>query len=622
MWWQKKWVIGALAAMATVFIFPDLLRVYEDYPTLGFEADNDGRIINVSNGVKSRLAGCGYIDISQTPFEDRMAIFGGLGGRQYVRPSLDKPIQFVCKHDNTQALDWREVAPQKPSNSPLLGRVVLLIQELIGLSFIYVATMAVWQRPSLATFGFFLYAIWFNPGQNYVLYAEAQRLPLLAVGLEAVQVALQTLGYWGLMIFALAFPTAPRHRWQRQARRVIDLIAVVLGILQLCSFATAIGFRTELITRLSLYAGYFIVIAVIVIVGLRYLWLTSEDRQRMLWVFVGCVIGLPAYIFADLASSTSALGTSSNFSNEVLSLLYIPNAFLLYAVVTAIRRDRLVRVTFALGRRAVLSLVWVLVFLIVAVSATLLEHQIESSLFGKDHKPLERAEIVLTVIRFGFYYGVVALLKFLVDISVEHVTHGVDRIFFRRHHDAQQRLRTAVTALEDAVDDFHEIEHHLVCDPVKWLSLTWSALFVRRNGGFELALSCPRLYPFDPSGPPGPSQKLVGILERNCSRSAIRLTERDDLTDKEVSARESPSLAVPIFARDNLVAIAFYGEHSGGDDIDHVEMATLGELGHAAGLAWRRAQMLKDTLDKNKILEGEVEDLTHQIENMKGQMRP
>src|ERR1051326_6029017 len=110
--------------------------------------------------------------------------------RRFTDPRTDWPFVYLrCNHDNTQALDWREVAPQKPSNSPLLGRVVLLIQELIGLSFIYVATMAVWQRPSLATFGFFLYAIWFNPGQNYVLYAEAQRLPLLAVGLEAVQVA-------------------------------------------------------------------------------------------------------------------------------------------------------------------------------------------------------------------------------------------------------------------------------------------------------------------------------------------------------------------------------------------------------------------------------------------------
>src|ERR1700758_5522975 len=50
------------------------------------------------------------------------------------------------------------------------ARGVLLFNEAIATLFILGAAWLVWTRPGGMTWGFFLYAIWFNSGQNYVFY--------------------------------------------------------------------------------------------------------------------------------------------------------------------------------------------------------------------------------------------------------------------------------------------------------------------------------------------------------------------------------------------------------------------------------------------------------------------
>jgi hypothetical protein len=634
MWWRNKWIIGLLAAVATAFILPDLYRVYDDYLTLGFEVDNDGYIFNVNEQVKAEIEGCESIDIARTDFENRLAIFAGLGGRQYVRPSLES-VRFVCKHDDAQLRDERTIVPRKPerSRSPLLARSLLLTQQLIGLLFIFFATAALWQRPNLATLGFFLYAIWFNPGQNYVLYAEAQRLPYLVLTLEMVQAVLQALGYWGFVVFALHFPKGSSEQWHRRTQRAIGFVAIVLALLQISSFATAFGFRTELVTRASLYVGYGVALAVVPIVWLRYRSLTFQDRERMLWVFVGCAIGLPSYILADLASSTSALSTSWNASEEWLAVLYLANALLLYSVVIAIRRHRLVRVTFALGRKAVLVLAWAVTFLIIAVLATQLEHYLEHVLFGVENRPIDRPEIVLTIFRFGFYYLCVALLKFMVDRSVEQVTHRVDRIFFRQHHQAQQRLRRAITDLEDNVSRLPAVYQQLVDCPVRVLSLTWGVLFVRQDDGtFRQAHLCNATSTI--ASPPGPSRDLIRLWEANSARISIPVSDHPELIDRDVQSIDFPSLATPIVVGGRLVAIVFYGAHLGGDDIDDVEMRRLDELAHAAGMAWLKTEIgslrekirelethLKGASEENDALAGQLRSCTEQIEELRAHLK-
>ena len=69
----------------------------------------------------------------------------------------------------------------------LWDRIWLAADEAGAIWFVALALVLVWQRPSTMTWGFFLYAIWFNPGQYFVSYAYLQLCPPAVLAQEAAQ---------------------------------------------------------------------------------------------------------------------------------------------------------------------------------------------------------------------------------------------------------------------------------------------------------------------------------------------------------------------------------------------------------------------------------------------------
>src|SRR5438132_1187253 len=55
-----------------------------------------------------------------------------------------------------------------------LQSFALLLTEIAGIAFVSAAAWLVWSRPSAMSWGFFLYAIWFNPGQDFVYFLILQ----------------------------------------------------------------------------------------------------------------------------------------------------------------------------------------------------------------------------------------------------------------------------------------------------------------------------------------------------------------------------------------------------------------------------------------------------------------
>jgi hypothetical protein len=78
--------------------------------------------------------------------------------------------------------------------------------------------------------------------------------------------------------------------------------------------------------------------------------LPAQDQQRMLWVIWGCAIGLSAFIFAEIAQSTSLLqhrlGVSP--SPALIGLLYLLNGVLAYFVSVAVLHRRVMSVAIPL----------------------------------------------------------------------------------------------------------------------------------------------------------------------------------------------------------------------------------------------------------------------------------
>jgi hypothetical protein len=116
------------------------------------------------------------------------------------------------------------VAKQRPYNGWVL--VVLLLDQLAAMLVILAAAWLVWTRPGIMTWGFFLYVIWFNPGQSAQYYALLQLYSpaaLLAQGL-AGSVA-QGVGLAGFIWFALRAPTdETTSRW-RTIERSLPFVA-------------------------------------------------------------------------------------------------------------------------------------------------------------------------------------------------------------------------------------------------------------------------------------------------------------------------------------------------------------------------------------------------------------
>ena len=59
-----------------------------------------------------------------------------------------------------------------PSNP--FERFIVLMDQIAGILVVVAPAWLVWTRPRAMSWGFFLYVIWFNPGQVYAFYALLQ----------------------------------------------------------------------------------------------------------------------------------------------------------------------------------------------------------------------------------------------------------------------------------------------------------------------------------------------------------------------------------------------------------------------------------------------------------------
>ena len=130
-----------------------------------------------------------------------------MGGAQLVKSG-----RVLCLHilpgdgGGARTLD----VPAQPYETAWLEQSALFANEVVATVSILAAAWLVWTRPGAMTWGFFLYAIWFNSGQNFVFYAFLQDRPRLLLAQEAAGAVLEGVAYAGFLLFVLRAPsTAP-----------------------------------------------------------------------------------------------------------------------------------------------------------------------------------------------------------------------------------------------------------------------------------------------------------------------------------------------------------------------------------------------------------------------------
>jgi hypothetical protein len=598
-------LVVILALWGLVVIVPDVARVFADYATLGFEADNDG-VISAVDGPPASEAGLAQkdcIDLKRTALPDLLAVFGGMGGMTYVRPGLQvtlyvEPAPCTPSHSGSTP----QVLKARLKHTTVANRLMLGIDEVLGVFFILVGTVLVWQRPSAMTWGFFLYGLWFNPGQYFVFYAELQRYPYLLLSQEILQAAAQAVGYAGFVTFALRFPHNEVDPQWRDAERALPFLVAILFILQLASFATGLGFRTEMIGRWSYGAGYAVDIAVLFILRFRRKTQAPEDQQRTRWVHWGCRVGLIAFIFADSNMATTLWNPlwepfcgggstvarwvceDGGLSETVLLAFFMLNATVAVAVFHAVRRHRVIDVRFALSRGTTLLLTSIIIAGALAGLGVWIEEYLHESLASK----------------IAVYVLVVLVLKMLFEWLHERFNEACDHWLFRRLHVAEEHLHKVAGELPN-VQSLDAIDFRLISETVASLDLASAAVFRREHSGTFRQHADPIGWSDGRDAPMPFAEAPLAELARQ--RIPMRLPERLGGVGPKTW---EPVLAMPVVAAGGLAAIALYGAHNTGDDLTGEEYALLLSLVAIAGNAYDRVETV--------LLRREVDELSQRFD--------
>jgi hypothetical protein len=608
----QRALLVALTVWALAMVVPDFYRLYQPLGSFGFYSNNNGLITNVQAqfpepalspafqaglqvGNRLDLEEMRCIPISTVRCASAMAALGGLRlvsnqrrGELVVAATPDRLARTVELIAQQRPYDWWVLA-------------VLLLDQLAAVLVILAAAWLVWTRPGIMTWGFFLYVIWFNPGQSAQYYALLQSYSPIALLIQNIAAAIaQAIGSAGFIWFALRAPTGQTTSRWRSAERVLPLFAAALAVLLILSYANLLGCRTEIVTRVGVLSGLAVAVCAFLILLARQKELPPQDYQRLRWVIWGCLIGLPALVFADAGTTTTLLnGLWPGYSppEQLWGLLYLVNGVLCLFVSEAVRRPYVVKVSIPLRRVTVLGLV-------LSLPILLLHQEI-------DH--LREAISKNVSLPAWIWIALAALILFLISRVHDKAAHHVDRLFNRNLAKAGDQLGQAILN----ADNFTEVDAQLVQGVHKALGLASASVFRQQEQVYKRTASDPAwdnttANTLDPTDP---------MLEHVRAHHPYDLSGGLNTQESLPTGLSRPILAVPIGDDLRCLAIALYGPHSTGNDFSHDERIMLAELADKAASAFMK--LTDDQLrHRIAILEGELKAFETKFSNAGSQNQP
>lgn len=572
-------VLVLLTAWALLLVAPDIIRVGAPLSAIGLTANNDGLIYDVRGpfaaledspawragvrpGDRLDFLAMRCLPLTAQDCRDLLAVVGGMGGPQLVAPGRVIRLSIMSGTDGISRILDLAAAPTKTS---WLDRGMLLVNELIAVAFILAAAWLVWTRAGGMTWGFFLYAIWFNSGQDFVAFIFLQRHPRLLLAQEAFGTVMQGLAYAGFLLFVARVPADRTPPAWQGLERLLPLVALVFVVLQGLSYGSAFGLPSELAARATFLAGFAVDAAAIAILLRRSHGQPPREYQRLRWVIWGCVIGLPAFLLAAILQSTTLWQATTGLGTappELVAGLYALHGLLAWFVFEAVRRPRVVSVSIPLRRITVFGLM-------LSLPALLLHQQIEH-LGEWLHLPA-----------WG-YLVMATLLLFLIGRAHEFGTVLADRVFNRA-------FRRQVIALRDVGNEIFRAESLEVVDsllteaPSRALGLASAAIFHRTATGF-------RRHGEAPGWGEGTARQLPAYdwALRGIPVGEPFSIEADEAARLGLPAGlAAPTVGVPVGDRMGYQAVALYGPHTTGVDLSLDERAMLSRLAADAALAYR-----------------------------------
>jgi hypothetical protein len=587
----SRFLLIVLTLWGLAMIVPDLLRVAQPLGSLGLTASNDGVVSDVVDPFPDEKSSPAWragirpgdrLDLSKLNclignLELCDDVLAALGGVQYVLPGQTATLYFLADGERP-AREVTLVAELRPSDFVL--RAVLLLDQLAGIAVIVAAAWLVWTRPSAMSWGFFLYVNWFNPGQAYAYYAILQQWPVLLLAQDFAGCIAQAAGYAGLILFVLRVPNNKMEAKWRPLQRALPWLAVIFALGLIASYGSVLGFRTEMATRAGIIAGFPVAFAALAILLARRKTQSPQDYQRVRWVIWGCLIGLPAFLIAELASETTLFATRwGDFTprEDVVGLLYLVNGVLCLFVFEAIRRPRVVSVAIPLRRVTILGLT-------LSIPVLLL------------HQQVERMQEHLAMPGWA-WVGIGAVAVFIISRLHEGAVHLADRYFNRALDAVERELDAAMLKAKELA----EIDRLLAHEPFQRLKLASAASFRRAGHNYVRGPSA--------EGWDGTAAATLapnaGLLRPAAEREPFNIPDDGEDEAELPDGLARPVLGVPAASPLRCYAVSFYGPHSSGTDLDANERAMLERL--AVNAATMYAEL------ENGALRGEIARLEHQL---------
>lgn len=498
---------------------------------------------------------------------------------EYAYPG--ETLSFRLLHDGVERPVTMQAQP-----APSIEEAAYLIFAVGVLALGLVTLGLVALRPSRMTWGSALIALPSVVPTSVFLWSERVSFEELLAFHVALSV-LYALQLGGLIVFACRFPADKPFGFAR----VVDRIVIPASVVAFATYSyfvyTVFASATPPPHWLLLLNDFgiegFGAIVALAAMFSNYAAADPASRSRLIPVIASFVL----LVLTFIAEEVAYLFTASSAELVAANVFFAFAAVLLAAAIAyGVVRHRVMDVGFIVSR----TLVYTILTLLAVVMFSLIEY-----IFGK----------VLEHEGFATFLEIAAAVALGLSLNAMHakLDNFIDRTIFRKRHLAEKRLERASETLPHATSSefVHEM---LVAEPVDALELASAAVF-RRNGTAFKRESAAGWSPAD-----------VAELEENDHLVARLRAELQPLAISELRwPREDlpkglgqPLYAVPISSGHHLAAIALYGGHTGGEDLDPDERRSL--RGLAAGAALAYDHLTAEALNKTVAeLRGENEAL-------------
>ncbi|HEY6326368.1 MAG TPA: hypothetical protein VIW73_07660 [Candidatus Cybelea sp.] len=543
--WERLAALFA-AAVAIALNVAASVQLFTPPSTFGYRLifTDGNRVAEVDPGTSAAHAAIragDRLDFSRSSLHDRIV------GLDYQPPVAGERTSFDVAHPSTPlrmtktlaAMPLTAAEAQHATFSPLTSFL-----RLAGFAYIVVALAILLRRPNRMTWGLFLYLV---SATNVALFRfPVWLLPIAQLASDILAVA----GPIGLVIFAARFPGDNPTGWRVWLDRLAIPVGALFVIPNLAWDAASLFGSGSPAPWMSLgsVAGALALLAIAgVTLVAAYFSVARTQRQRFVWVMAGVLFTLLSYAseWARYWSTTYTLATS----DVVAWIAVVLYAIAPFAIAYAVVRQRVFDISFVISRALVYTILTGAIFAVFALIEWLAARVIEQS---------------------GVTIILVALTAIGIAFSLEaahaRIEAFVEGLLFRRRHLAERHLAGVAAGLPFA-ENGAVVDEALAHEPVEAYALTYSALFKRDDSGAFIRGDEPL--------EAAVSLKLLG------TRHAVRLGSGDAV------------LAVPVFVRSRLEAVALYGPHLSGEDIDPDEAASLEAMCAAAGTAYDHLDALR-----------------------------